>query len=210
MADDIERECGPAADGGWRCAPYAACTHPGGCLLADLADPEQAGGRGLVVPIAPDPARDARIDAYRDRERRRAVRALDRFIDLNMNGGAGTTAADVAGERFVEAVGDYVLARLTVATGGVYVEADGEFCGNRVEHRPHPWSDYGVPKRCDGLGETRTDWAATARDMISGDPERIASHLHQKADYGVAGLCVHGFIADGQACGEFGCTAAES
>lgn len=64
------------------------------------------------APAGPDPERDARVDAYRDRERRRAARALDRYIDLNMNGGAGTAAADVAGDRLVEAVGDYVLARL--------------------------------------------------------------------------------------------------
>lgn len=109
-----ERECGPAADDGWwHCAPYAECTHPGGCLLGDLADPAPADDRGPVVPIAADPERDARREIYRDRERRRAARALDRYIEV-MNGpnpDAGATRA-VAGERFVEAVGDYVLARL--------------------------------------------------------------------------------------------------
>jgi hypothetical protein len=117
--------------------------------------------RGPVVPIAPDPERDARVDAYRDRERRRAARALDRYIDLMWvpERAAGDPAAEeaamrVAGERFVEQVGDYVLARLG--------ERAPEFCGNRVDHRRHSWSDYGVPKICDGVGE-----------------------LHQKAHYGV-------------------------
>lgn len=40
--------------------------------------------------VGPDPDRDKRIDVYRDRERRRAARALDRYV---------------------EAVGDYVLTR---------------------------------------------------------------------------------------------------
>jgi hypothetical protein len=130
VPDDIESECGPAADGGWRCAPYAACTHPGGCLLAGLADPphptcidtstigEAPGtswvcGPGCPRPAGPDPARDARIDAYRDRERRRAARALDRYIEGLVDAPKlWSEAADVAGERFVEQVGDYVLARI--------------------------------------------------------------------------------------------------
>lgn len=117
MITVAERECGPAADGGWRCAPYAECTHPGGCLLGDLADPAPADDRGPVVPIAADPERDARREIYRDRERRRAARALDRYVqslDYGEEGQPqfGARSIDVAGERFVEAVGDYVLARI--------------------------------------------------------------------------------------------------
>lgn len=63
-----------------------------------------------VVRPGPDPLRDARIDAYRDRERRRAARMLDRFLETVA--GTATGARDAAGERFVEAVGDYVLARI--------------------------------------------------------------------------------------------------
>lgn len=104
-------------------------------------------------PAGPDPERDKRIDAYRDRERRRAARALDRYIDLNMNGGAGTAAADVAGDRLVEAVGDYVLARLQrgadeppwgesshLAVRGC--EIHGDACaGDPLQQKAH----YGVP-----------------------------------------------------------------
>jgi hypothetical protein len=66
-------------------------------------------------PIGPDPERDARVDAYRDRERRRAARALDRYIESVFveTPGLGMAACKVAGDRFVEQVGDYVVARLT-------------------------------------------------------------------------------------------------
>lgn len=56
--------------------------------------------------------RDARREAYQERERRRAARALDRWFATNFPIGGDTTVA-VAGERFVEAVGDYVLSRVS-------------------------------------------------------------------------------------------------
>jgi hypothetical protein len=69
-------------------------------------------------PAGPDPERDKRIDVYRDRERRRAARALDRYIEIII-GDAGRPSAltnhlavSAAGDRFVEQVGDYVLARV--------------------------------------------------------------------------------------------------
>lgn len=104
-----------------------------------------AGGApdGVYTQIAPDPDRDARRAAYADRERRRAARALDRYMEIIYGEDiASKRGAEIraAGERFIEAVGDYVL-----------------------------------------------------------------SQLHHKSHYGVSDLCVHGFIADGQACGEFGC-----
>jgi hypothetical protein len=69
--------------------------------------------RGPVAPVAPDSDRDRRVDAYRDRERRRAARALDHYIQTTqVYDTPGFSVAHVAGERFVEAVGDYVLARL--------------------------------------------------------------------------------------------------
>jgi hypothetical protein len=73
---------------------------------------------GRVMPIAPDAARDERVDAYRDRERRRAAKALDRYIASMFTSAAdapqllGIGANREAAGRFVEAVGDYVLARL--------------------------------------------------------------------------------------------------
>jgi hypothetical protein len=63
-------------------------------------------------PAGPDPARDARINVYRDRERRRAARALDRYIEIMFSPPLDEVARRVAGERFVEEIGDYVLARL--------------------------------------------------------------------------------------------------
>lgn len=70
------------------------------------------------APIPASPARDARVDVYRDRERRRAARALDRYIEAMFLSPAdvpqhlGMGESRVAADRFVEAVGDYVLARL--------------------------------------------------------------------------------------------------
>jgi hypothetical protein len=90
---------------------------------------------GRVTPIAPDAARDARVDTYRDRERRRAARQLDRYIETRgeygSDGDRGAAVA-AAGDRFVEAVGDYVLARLgQTSVGGALpnVPANGPpFC----------------------------------------------------------------------------------
>lgn len=67
-------------------------------------------GPGCPRPAGPDPDRDARVDAYRDRERRRAARALDRYIEALQAGDVAVSA--VAGDRVVELIGDYVLARL--------------------------------------------------------------------------------------------------
>jgi hypothetical protein len=55
--------------------------------------------------------RDARMAVYRDRERRRATLALDRYVEL-VYGGSDKKVSDVAADRLVEAVGDYVLSRL--------------------------------------------------------------------------------------------------
>lgn len=58
-----------------------------------------------------DPERDARREAYRADQRRKAARALDRLFDARRDGLTGA-AYDVVGERYIEAVGDYVLSRL--------------------------------------------------------------------------------------------------
>lgn len=63
--------------------------------------------------IDPDAVeRAARRAAYQDRERRRATAAMDRYLELLYGSGIQSPAEQVAGERFVEAVGDYVLSRL--------------------------------------------------------------------------------------------------
>jgi hypothetical protein len=73
-----------------------------------------------AAPIEPDEERDARRRAYQDRQRRRAARLMDRWIETTYapGGHSFTERSGMAGERFVEAVGDYVLARLgpTAAT----------------------------------------------------------------------------------------------
>lgn len=40
----------------------------------------------------------------------------------------------------------------------------GRFCGSRVEHEAHPWSDYGMPMHCDGLGEQLPRLGEVIRD----------------------------------------------
>ena len=59
-----------------------------------------------------DPDRDARREAYRADQRRKAARALDRLFDLTLPPDAAPRYSTAASERFVEAVGDYVLSRL--------------------------------------------------------------------------------------------------
>lgn len=94
-----------------------------------------------VVRPGPDALRDGRIDAYRDRERRRAARALDRYVDLFYRDKtdpvqASFEATYTAAQRFVEQVGDYVLARLGErAAAGGDVPAD--------PHGPHPHESSG-------------------------------------------------------------------
>lgn len=92
-------------------APHPTCLDT--TTYGDLPNRTYVCGPDCPRPAGPDPARDARIDVYRDRERRRAARALDRYFEVIIGdkvGGCGD--ASVAGERFVEEVGDYVLARL--------------------------------------------------------------------------------------------------
>lgn len=86
--------------------------------LDDLPFRTYVCGPDCPRPAGPDPDRDARIDVYRDRERRRAARALDRYIEAMFLSQAdvpqrlGMGECRVAAGRFVEAVGDYVLSRL--------------------------------------------------------------------------------------------------
>jgi hypothetical protein len=104
------------------------------CIETTTYDDRVAGKRTYVCgpdcpkPAGPDPARDARVDAYRDRERRRAARALDRYIEVIFEvtdpHGVPTSTVNAltvmtASERFVEQVGDYVLARLGERAGEV-------------------------------------------------------------------------------------------
>lgn len=98
-------------------------------------------------PAGPDPDRDARVDAYRDRERRRAARALDRFLEVAVDGADLGPITAVAGERFVEAVGDYVLARL----------GETDFLGESSHLAVRGCEIHGDACAGDGPG---TDWAA--------------------------------------------------
>jgi hypothetical protein len=152
--------------------PHVTCLET--TTVADLA----AGMRKYVCgpecpkPAGPDPDRDARIDIYRDRERRRAARALDRYMeslfvktgvpDYGTEGHAVRTL--VAGDHFVEAVGDYVLARL------------GD-TGLNVQQKSH----YGVPADagdwCDCTGHTATRT----------HPRGVTGCVHHNADSVVPG-----------------------
>lgn len=89
-------ECGSSAD------PCVCECHPsqGSESYTELAR----------LRSAADPERDARRKAYQEQQRRRAARALDRCIDMIEGERYGPRM--VASERFVEAVGDYVLSRL--------------------------------------------------------------------------------------------------
>lgn len=100
-------------------------------------------GQDCPRPAGPNPARDRRRDLYADRERRRAARALDRYLDaFNEFGTAGSTGARVAGERFVEQVGDYVLARLNAS-----IEAElGPSAARDVADRMHDEA-YGLHQK---------------------------------------------------------------
>lgn len=126
-------------------------------------------GQDCPRPAGPDPERDARREIYHDRERRRAARALDRYVESLDYGEEGqpqfgARSIDVAGERFVEAVGDYVVARLT---------------GRWDEVATDPRSHAGGNLPCDPCG---------GRCTMDEGPALADPHgpVHQKADYGVA------------------------
>lgn len=117
------------------------------------ADAEQAEREAQVmyghpVPAGPDAEREARRTIYWDRERRRAVAALDRYLETVYGPGVAdfsrVTAA--AGDRFIQAVIDVVLAMVS------------------------PFSDrYGAP--CATCGSMTDDHDAMAHDALS---ERMA------------------------------------
>lgn len=157
--------------------------------------------RGPVVPIAPDPERDRRVEIYRDRERRRAARALDRYIESLQSGEVAVSA--VAGERVVELVGDYVVARLT----GRWNEVAGDRgCLNGPEHPcpdeplapyPHPFvaGDDFLCRGCGGLQSDARHGLHQKADTdcgrddcpgpghLFGPRSQCSGRLHQKADY---------------------------
>jgi hypothetical protein len=100
-------------------AQHATCLET--TTVADLPNRTYVCGPDCPRPAGPDPDRDRRVDAYRDRERRRAARALDRYMEVifevtDPQGVPTSTESALtvmtASERFVEQVGDYVLARL--------------------------------------------------------------------------------------------------
>lgn len=108
-------------------------------------------GQDCPRPAGPDPDRDARREIYRDRERRRAARALDRYFTAMHSDSDGSPF--VAGERFVEQVGDYVLARLgsTCLNGPEHPCTDVMTVGEAYD-RLHQKADYGVSPGCGHYG----------------------------------------------------------
>lgn len=132
-------------------------------------------GPDCPKPAGPDPERDARIDVYRDRERRRAARDLDRYMELIYDEDiASKRGAEirVAGERFVEACGDYVLARMTGNPWGDAVEAHRA----RLQQKSH----YGV-----SIEEHNRLVQEEQAELIDRQRERAASIRgpHHSADY---------------------------
>jgi hypothetical protein len=101
-------------------APYYPCDRHGipsyddaGGTYHAATNGQCAGPERMPAPAGPDPERDRRRAAYRERERARAARALDRYIEVMTGNPSGTgEVVRAAGDRFVEAVGDYVLSRL--------------------------------------------------------------------------------------------------
>jgi hypothetical protein len=89
-----------------------------------------------------DPERDSRREAYRERERRRAARALDRYIETLKWPFAAQPPTGVAGERFVEAVGDYVLSRMQVPMD--VSDLRGELYVGDSQSDEHHYGDYGA------------------------------------------------------------------
>lgn len=136
-----------------------------------------------VVRPGPDAERDARIEVYRDRERRRAARALDRYFTAMHSDSDGSPF--VAGERFVEQVGDYVLARLQVPMEAGDLRGES-FIGDPMTvgeayDRLHQKANYGVSPGCVHYGcqgnaecqnesmPTVGDWPAYPHPYIEGD-----------------------------------------
>lgn len=112
---------------------------------------------GHPVPAGPDEARDARREVYRDRERRRAVAALDRYLEVVYGQGVAdfsrVTAA--AGDRFIEAVIAAVLAVLVIPTvercpecgAGPFALAEN-LAGHRGEaHAATPTGEVGLHQK---------------------------------------------------------------
>lgn len=134
-----------------------------------------------------DPERDARIEAYRDQERRKAARALDRYLDAWQDAYAGSGPAPVvaaAGERFVQAVGDYVLSRLSAPN--VVTGDDGtRYVMSPDAHKSHYGaSDVTCPYDCG-----HTDCPVHGPE----DEARSRTHHNYGASVSGAPVCSHGY-----------------
>ena len=120
-----------------------------------------------------DPERDARREAYQAQERRKAARALDAYIEIvyadTPYPDDGRGRINAAGERFVEEVGDYVMARIKEHWQGLVERYDQAF-RDHVAQSLQQKSHYGVPNE---VGLTPADGARWARQ--------------QNADYRVTG-----------------------
>jgi hypothetical protein len=128
------------------------------------------------APIPASPARDARIDAYRDRQRRRAARALDRYFETLLGDTVGMgPAVSVAGERFVEDMADYVAARLSgMLPDGMSVTYDR----SPLQQKSH----YGVEP--DRIDECLRCGGPLASDRVCADDNCGADDEPHNADVG--------------------------
>jgi hypothetical protein len=97
--------------------------------------------RGAAVPVPPDPARDARVAARRAEDSRRASHALDRLL----------AAATREGARLYDTGWQDGYAASELHHNRHYAVSDPGYCGNRVAHVQHVWSDYGVGTECQGV-----------------------------------------------------------
>lgn len=170
------------------------------CPDSDGTAPGAATYEGLArLRSAPDPARDARREAYAEQQRRRAARALDRLLDLSLSNPLEFDQRGVASERFIAAMSDYVLSRLSgvdevfPAMVADYNEKLDEHIKSSTAHKSH----YGAPAPGNW---TRADAEAAGYGHVCespaacwGDPEcPVYSSKQRNAGHGASGTWVPG------------------
>lgn len=136
---------------------------------------------GPVVPPPADRERDARIRAYRARERAKVVAAFDRFLERMFD--------DPYGER-PEWADPPVWLRTEAevrACGDLYGSDSRYVCGQRSGHDgPHEYDDTAPTGRvCNRTGEPGHLHVWQAGRCVA---PTEAVGIHQKAHYGVPGM----------------------
>lgn len=189
-------------------------------MISDrLGYPAEVGDQAYTelarLQSAPDPERDARREAYQERERRRAARALDRYIEAMFVSPAdvpqhlGMGASNVAADRFVEAVGDYVLSTIKEHWQDLIERYDQAF-RDHVEQGLQQNRHYGVPTppgmlfgndahggAPDGIGSMPFEGCDWPAEQCSGHYSIRALPTQHKRDSGVG---VPRCPVDGQWC----------